>query len=309
MKAIDGHIQVIALFLSLLLTAPAVVRSSAPPDADILRFADHLYAERDFYRAITEYKRWLFLHPDSTNVPRIRLKIAQAYLEAGKTDAARLHLKELKEEYRGQPEGGAALLLLAGAYHAEARYLDAARELADYLAEYPDASATDQARLLRAMCLWQAGETDRARSELERIPADSLARSQADRLLAAMPRYRNLPLKSPVLAGVLSAALPGAGQVYVGYYSDAAISFLLNGLLIWAAWEAFDNDEYVTGGLLSAVELGWYVGNVYNAVNDAHKFNRRLKRRFFRDLRLKIAPLPGGDPAPAGAALGFSLNF
>lgn len=275
---------------------------------DLLGFADSLYAEGDYYRAITEYKRWLYHNPDSTNAPQIRVKIAQAYLQAGKTHAARLRLKELKEEYRGSGIGRAAQLLLAGSYHAEEKYSEAANELARFLADYPEAPEQNQARLLRALCLWQAGDTAGMRAELERIPPDSPAASQADILLAALPDYHRLPVKSPLLAGSLSALLPGAGQVYVGYYSDAAIAFLLNGLLIWAAWEAFDNDEYVTGGLLSAVELSWYLGNVYNAVNNAHKYNRRLRKNFFRNLQLGFSTLPTG-PSDAAGALGVSVKF
>ena len=280
-----------------------------PAGDTLLGFAQWLCDEEDYYRAITEYKRWLYLHPRSPDVPRIRLRIAEIYLQAGKPDAARIHLREIREEYRGTAIGRAAALLLAGSYHAQREYRKAATELARFLADYPGAPETDQARLMRALCLWQSGRPDQAQTELARVPADSPARPQADAMLSAMPAYRRLPLKSPLMAGALSTILPGAGQVYVGYYSDAAISFLLNGLLIWAAWEAFDNDEYVTGGLLCAVELGWYLGNVYNAVNDAHKFNRRLKRRFFRDLRLEITPLTGAGGGPAGAALGVSLNF
>lgn len=271
------------------------IRDPEPAGDTLLGFARRLCDEEDYYRAITEYKRWLYLHPRSPKVPRIRLRIAEIYLQAGKPDAAEIHLRELREEYRGTATGRAAALLLSGAYHARGQYRKAATELARFLTDYPEAPETDQAWLMRALCLWQDGAVDEARAELEKIPPGSAVRPQAGIMLSLLPRYRKLPLKSPLVAGALSTLLPGAGQVYVGYYSDAAISFLLNGLLIWAAWEAFDNQQYVTGGLLSAVELGWYLGNIYNAVNNAHKFNRRCKRHFFRDIEFSILPLRSGD--------------
>lgn len=33
------------------------------------------------------------------------------------------------------------------------------------------------------------------------------------------------------------------------------------------------------GGILLFFEAGWYGGNIYNAVNNAHKYNRRQQAR------------------------------
>jgi hypothetical protein len=62
------------------------------------------------------------------------------------------------------------------------------------------------------------------------------------------------------------------------------VAFLLNGLTIWAAVEAFDQDLDVLGGVLVALELGWYSGNIYSAVNSAHKYNRKVRADFRRSL-------------------------
>jgi hypothetical protein len=61
---------------------------------------------------------------------------------------------------------------------------------------------------------------------------------------------------------------------------DAAVSFMLNGLFIWATVEAFQNDNNVTGGILLFFESGWYLGNIYNAAGSAHKYNRRAEQDF-----------------------------
>jgi hypothetical protein len=47
-----------------------------------------------------------------------------------------------------------------------------------------------------------------------------------------------LPEKNPVYAGTL-AIVPGLGHAYVPRYRDAIVSFLVNGLFIWAAVQAF----------------------------------------------------------------------
>ena len=62
------------------------------------------------------------------------------------------------------------------------------------------------------------------------------------------------------------------------------MALLLNGLTIWAAVEAFNEDLNVLGGLLVALEVGWYTGNIYSAVNGAHKYNRKVRDDFRQNL-------------------------
>jgi len=73
------------------------------------------------------------------------------------------------------------------------------------------------------------------------------------------------------------SVIPGAGYLYLERYQDALISLLVNTALIFAAYEAFDNDLYVLGGIISFVELGFYAGNIYGATTSAHKINRSQK--------------------------------
>jgi TM2 domain-containing membrane protein YozV len=90
--------------------------------------------------------------------------------------------------------------------------------------------------------------------------------------------------KDPTVAGVL-AIVPGAGHLYCERPRDALISFLLNGALIYAAYEAFDEDLEVLGAVIAFFELSFYAGNIYSAVSSAHKYNRDEKNRFLNSLK------------------------
>ena len=96
-------------------------------------------------------------------------------------------------------------------------------------------------------------------------------------LLNMIEEYKSLDFKSPKAAGTLSALIPGAGQLYLNRKRDAAAAFILNGVFIWGIVESFNRDNSGVGILLSIFELGWYGGNIYSAVNGAHKHNRKLK--------------------------------
>ena len=48
--------------------------------------------------------------------------------------------------------------------------------------------------------------------------------------------------------------------------------------------------------------MSWYAGNVYGAVNGAHKFNRSERRRFIDRLDVECGIMRGADtlPVPGG---------
>lgn len=119
---------------------------------------------------------------------------------------------------------------------------------------------------------------------------------------AALPGLR---LKRPALAGTLSAVLPGSGQLYAGQPRDAASAFLVNGVLIGATTALVLREQYVGASLTGVLALSFYSGNIYAAVNAAHKRNRRLQTqriealedehemRLTVDEDLNVVPLKG----------------
>jgi len=81
--------------------------------------------------------------------------------------------------------------------------------------------------------------------------------------------------------------IPGAGQFYNGRIQDGVIAFVLNGLFIWGAYEAFDNGNNVARGILLLFESGWYSGNIYGAISGAHKYNKNKTDVYFKSLQEK----------------------
>jgi hypothetical protein len=93
-----------------------------------------------------------------------------------------------------------------------------------------------------------------------------------------------IPRKNPQVAGFLSI-LPGGGYFYCERYQDALVAFLLNGALIVASWEAFDQGNPALGGIIAAVEFGFYAGNIYGGIASAHKYNNRKTHDFIESLK------------------------
>ena len=109
---------------------------------------------------------------------------------------------------------------------------------------------------------------------------DILTENGVSRLLDMPERNRNWASKgtqsngkSPIVGGLLSFVIPGAGQWYGGRRTDAVFAFSTIATFAAGTWVAHRNGETglawtfgVAGGLL-------HVGNVYGGINAVRHFN------------------------------------
>jgi TM2 domain-containing membrane protein YozV len=100
-----------------------------------------------------------------------------------------------------------------------------------------------------------------------------------------LDRHRELPEKSPLIAGVMSAVIPGSGHIYAGHTGDGITAFFLNGLFIAGTITAIHQENYAVAGVVGVIGLPFYIGNIYGAANAAKKYTIGVKK----DLRGKIA--------------------
>ncbi len=263
---------------------PCVHAQESSPEK-IMSFADHLYEQGDYYRAITEYERVAFFFPKHPLAKTAQYQIAMSYYKGEKFTQAIDRFRTLSDQYRGEEIGRRALFMLAETYYQKKDYDQTINVLDILLTSYPDDPQADAARIKIGLSYLRQGDWRRAGEEFRKLPPDSLLGKQAYELAEESKKYPGLPRKSPTVAAGLSAVLPGAGQLYIGRKSDAAVSFLLNGSFIWASVEAFHHKNNVTAGILLFFESGWYLGNIYNAANGAHKYNRRAEQDFMNNLR------------------------
>ncbi|HKK02074.1 MAG TPA: tetratricopeptide repeat protein [Desulfuromonadales bacterium] len=274
-----------ALLLLVLVAVPARAATLPPASpAGMMSFADALYNQGDYYRAITEYRRFLFFFPDDHSAPRAALQIGESDLAGKRWNDAETALHKVMDDYPATGEAHRAALLFAGVPFRRGNYSLARRRYRKLLGGGTlDAAADAEVRYRIAWTLIEENRYAAAAATLSAV-----GRPRAADLAAALPPLEKLPRKSPALAGGLSAVLPGAGQLYAGRPRDAGLSLALNSAFILGAWQSFDHGLPALGGLLAFFEAGWYTGNIFNAVNSTEKYNRdvrgaakeRLHRRF-----------------------------
>lgn len=257
---------ILPVFLMALLF-PLPVHAAEPSP---LSFADSLAAEGDHYRAITEYKRFLHFHPESPQAARARLSIAQSLIAGKRWSEADRALETVLETVPETPEAEAARRVYADIAFERSEYAIARKRYLSLLENSDDPADHEHARYRIGWTFLEEGRIEDARLSFGHLDPE-----RAAELSAALDDYQRQPHKSPGLAGTLSAILPGAGQLYTERPRQAALAFALNATFIYGTIEAFENDNNTVGGIMLLFSVGWYTGNIYNAVNNAHKFNQR----------------------------------
>jgi hypothetical protein len=102
---------------------------------------------------------------------------------------------------------------------------------------------------------------------------ESSARETAVFLQEKSDEAHSLPRRSPAMASVFSAVLPGTGQMYAHRTYDGVRHLLLNGLLGYLIYRAAEDENYAGTYLLAGIALPFYMGNVLGAKKSADQFN------------------------------------
>ncbi|MBW2064250.1 MAG: tetratricopeptide repeat protein [Deltaproteobacteria bacterium] len=305
----------LCLFLYLLLLfflffpeSDAVARKIVLDSDDQFYFALQAMEKGEYTRAVTEFERFIHFFPDDQKVPRARYLIGLCYIGAKKYSLAREVLVGVYDDYGSDELGGRALLLVGETYYLQGILGEAEHYFRRVIEGYPSPELRYSAYYRLGWVRLKSDRWTEAAKAFEMVGEDSPLCPSAGQLAEAGPKGEALPRKSPTQAGILAAILPGLGHAYCNRYKDGLVAFLLNGLFIWASVEAFNEDLDVAGGILLALELGWYSGNIYSAVNSAHKYNRKVRDDFRRNLKDKFR-FSLMRTSNGSFGLGFSYRF
>jgi tetratricopeptide (TPR) repeat protein len=271
------------LMVFLLVPGNAVCAQITIDSDEQFRFAEQTMEKGDTLRAVVEFERFLHFFPDDKRVPKARLLMAQCYLNAKDYESARKILNEALNVYRGTLVGGKALFLMGESYYEQGLYEEAERYFKGVLGAYSDPELRNSASYRLAWIQMQTGKWQEASETFKTVGAGSPLFLNAQDLSVKSLGGEQLPYKDPTIAGAMSV-VPGLGHVYCERYKDGLVAFLLNGLFIWATIDAFHGDQEVLGAVLGFIELGFYSGTIYSAVNSAHKLNRKVKDDFLQGL-------------------------
>jgi outer membrane protein assembly factor BamD (BamD/ComL family)/TM2 domain-containing membrane protein YozV len=253
-----------------------------------LRLGDAFLDEGEYYRAVTEYKKFRILFPDSPKGDYALFRTGIAYyLGEEFADAVRV-FAALRESRPKSPYADPSLFFEGISCWKRKDYPRAAEAFELLVGQDSSSGYAPRALVAKSLLELDRGDAVTARNDLERFLAVCPGHPGEARVREALPllrEYEDLPEKSELLAGILSALLPGSGYVYAGRYGDGLTAFLLNALFIAGTVTAVHNEWYPAAGLTGGIGLPFYLGNIYGSANAVKKHNKGIRR----DMRARIA--------------------
>ena len=104
--------------------------------------------------------------------------------------------------------------------------------------------------------------------------------NESKQLWDDLKKYSNVQYKNAVMSSILSAIIPGAGQIYSQKYFDGIISFLSIAACSAGGLYLYKREEKGYAFTLFAFSGLFYAGNIYGAYNAALNFNVTSKNNF-----------------------------
>jgi len=258
--------------LSVLLTFPIV-----PQEIDfnlphnIKLFADFLFCDKDYLRAIDEYKKYL----NTTENDTVQFKIALAYSKMNEFNLAFANLEKIKRASIFYQDGISEKLKLLFIQNNDSAFYQFAKNVVSSDIKYQKLYLCYG--LLNKIKYGDKNKFLAAFDNEEKISVEKFYEQKLN------PNY-----KSEVLAGILSAIIPGSGKIYTEEYGDGITSFLLTGLFSYLAYTNFDHKHYTRAWIFTALGAGFYAGNVYGSVASAQIFNAKVNFEFENGLKLYL---------------------
>ncbi|MFM8770767.1 MAG: tetratricopeptide repeat protein [Candidatus Kapaibacterium sp.] len=267
--------------------APA--QKSAMSDDGVLGFVNYLEQLGEYRRAANELQRLLVT--DGPASDSLTLRAGSLYIRSKAPELAELVVRR-RIAYATQSQTQLRYLL-AHALYRQRRYSDATAELGTIAATDPS-ELSYSASLLASLCRAEQQAWSEARSDLERAGAYAATDEQRSAIVSlrtVIDESSQLPMKSPLLAGLLSTVIPGLGKVYTGYPTDGLLSLISIATFAYASYDGFSSggSSSTRGWVFGALAGGLYLGNIYGSALSASIVRDEATRQLQARLRASFA--------------------
>jgi TolA-binding protein len=271
-------------------------------------YAQDLFSAKDYFTAVNEYKRFIHFFPKDERVELAMFQVGMSYFLGRHFNEAVNSFKKLTDQYFDTEYSFKSYFMISEAYVKLKAFNFALINLNNLVTVTQDEDIRDEAYYRIGWIHVETASWDKARHYFNKISTKNRRKFRLERLADELDKETLIPQKDPNLAGFLSI-IPGGGYLYCERYQDALIAFLLNGGLIYAAYESFDEGHNALGGLLTFVGFGFYAGNIYGAVTSAHKINRKETGQFIYKLKKNARVNLSADLENKGVCLSFRFTF
>ena len=246
------------------------------------RYAKHLYAKGDYNDAITELNRCIFLSSEKGKIDVLGMLLT-SYRKTGQ------YAEMLEASKSLYPEGN-----YPDAVKTEMHYsFILSNELhfgSHFLSNNHFSSPLQQVKFDVAYNVFE----NRYQEALNRLnqfnPANDEGKLFNQQVTVMLNEANSIRYKSPFIAGMFSAIIPGAGKFYANRKKDAIFSFVLTVAAAYQSYRAFNKNGIgsVVGWVYGGLASGFYIGNIYGSVQAAKKTNQFVNDKYHDQIRTVI---------------------
>ena len=255
----------------------------AEPAIDL---GDYLFNLKSFNQAVTEYKRFLFFHPDGPKSSEVIYQIGLAYRSDQLWGQAIQSMNSAFQRTNDSEFRSKIQLDLAVTYLASNQPDLALPKLINVLSQPRSSQLYRRTLFLKGITEIYLFNWEGARSTFKTYFGDTSRFDQVDRIISQALKS---PKKSVSFTKILSTILPGSGQIYAGNWTDGFNALVLNGLLGYTSFSAAKSGNYRDVSFLTFfLWMRYYLGNRDNAGKIAYQINRNQDLAFSKLILEKL---------------------
>ncbi len=242
--------------------------------------ANQLFASGNYYDAITEYKRYVYLNKDTGILDSVFFQIALSHRYSGDIKNSNVYFEKclastISEEYIVQIQIEKAINLLI---------IDDIENASNILNEvYQNESNSEfasQALFYLLIVDILKGNYQEARNKYSEyaifdttISADNIGHHNI--VINALDSALHIKLNNPRKAKTLSMFIPGLGQVYCNDYFNGVNAFLINGSLLFLTGTLIASGSYLDAAVFSYIFSIFYRGNLFRSQEVCRKARQK----------------------------------
>lgn len=229
------------------------------------KFAEYLAKSGQYDLATREFERLTFMSPENDT---LKSSLLSMYRRSGKYDEALIRGKQLYPELTSMSASSAVeygrTLLLKSDYKSAKSFWETNSNL----------SSADKTILSATSDVLQ--DNYKSANEILKTlkPEDhKLAINYKD----LTEQAKAIKRKSPALAGIMSAIIPGSGRMYAKDWKDGIVSIFFVGTMAAQAIRGFNKSgvKSTRGWIYGGIGFGFYLGNIYGSVVSAKGYNKK----------------------------------
>ncbi|PLK46195.1 lipopolysaccharide assembly protein LapB [Emticicia sp. TH156] len=234
------------------------------------KFAEYLSKSGQYELATREFERLTFMQPQNDS---LKTSLLTMYRRSGKLDDAVARGRQLYPDLSLMPAPSAIeysrILLLRNDFKTAGNFWAINKRLSQ-----PDKL------ILQATAEILKDDYKEANEILATLKDNDHQLAYDYKTLAA--QAVKVKTKSPALAGIMSAVVPGTGRFYAKDWKDGIVSMFFVGTMAFQSIRGFNKSgvNSTRGWIYGTVGLGFYLGNIHGSVVSAKNYNKKSRQTF-----------------------------